>query len=67
MHNDYTLAQEKLATDSGIFSMYCSDITDQYDINVGGVKKLLPNFYKNKNLSGFSNYTKNWRFYDPDW
>ena len=55
-HNDYSLAQEKLKTDSGIFSMYCSDITDQYDINVGGVKKLLPNLCnKNKYVLYYRN------------
>ena len=28
-----------------MLSKYCKDIVDFYDIKVGGVKKLIPNFY----------------------
>ena len=42
LHNDYPLAAEKLAV-SNMLSTYCKNIADEYDINVGNVKKLIPN------------------------
>ena len=43
LHNDYPLAPEKLAVSSDMLSTYCKNIADEYDIKVGGVKKLIPN------------------------
>ena len=42
LHNDYTLAPEKLAV-SNMLLAYCKKIADKYDIKVGDVKKLVPN------------------------
>ena len=44
LHNDYPLAPEKLAVTNDILSSYCKSIADKYDIKVGDVKKLIPNF-----------------------
>ena len=43
LHNDYPLAQEKLAVSSDMLSKCCKKITDKYEIKVGDVKKLIPN------------------------
>ena len=43
LHNDYPLAPEKLAVTDDILSNYCKSIADKYDIQVGDVKKLIPN------------------------
>ena len=43
LHNDYPLAPERLAVSSDMLSKYCKEIADKYEINVGGVKKLIPN------------------------
>ena len=43
LHNDYPLAQEKLAVSSDMLSKYCKEIADKYEIKVGNVKKLIPN------------------------
>ena len=43
LHNDYPLAPEKLAVTNDILSKYCKEIADKYEINVGDVKKLIPN------------------------
>ena len=40
LHNDYPLAPEKLAVSSDILSKYCKKIADEYDIKVGGCKKI---------------------------
>ena len=40
LHNDYSLAPEKLAVSSDILSKYCKKIADKYKIKVGDVKKL---------------------------
>ena len=42
-HSDYPLCPEKIEVSSNMLSKYCKDITDRYEINVGGVKKLIPN------------------------
>ena len=42
-HNDYPLAPEKLAVSGDMFSKYCKEIADKYEIKVGDVKKLIPN------------------------
>ena len=33
LHYDYPLAPEKLAVSSGIFSKYCKEIADKYEIS----------------------------------
>ena len=48
LHNDYSLAPEKLEISSEILSKYCSDIADNYGIKIGGVSKLVPNLREEK-------------------
>ena len=43
MHNDFPLAPEKLAVSSDMSTKYCKEIADRYVMNVGDVKKLIPN------------------------
>ena len=43
LHNDYPLAPEKLTVTNDMLSKYCKSIADKYEINVGDVKKLIPN------------------------
>ena len=44
LHNDYPLAPEKLIVTNDMLSKHCKEIADEYDIKVGDVKKLIPNF-----------------------
>ena len=44
LHNDYPLASEKLAVPNNMLSRYCQEIADKYEIKVGDVEKLIPNF-----------------------
>ena len=44
LHNDYPIAPEKLVVSSDILSNYCKKIADKYEIKVGDVRKLIPNF-----------------------
>ena len=43
LHNDYPLASEKLKMTYYMLSNYCSSISNEYDIKIGGVNKLVPN------------------------
>ena len=43
LHNDYSLAPEKLAVSGDMLSKYCKRIADRYIIKVGDVKILVPN------------------------
>ena len=43
LHNDYSLAPEKLAVSSDMLSTYCKKIADKYEIKVDDVKKSIPN------------------------
>ena len=43
LHNDYPLAPGKLAIPYDMLSDYCKKSADEYGINVGGVKRLIPN------------------------
>ena len=54
-YNDYPLALEKLAIPYDMLSDYCKKITDEYEIKVGDVKKLIPN------LGGKTNYVLHYR------
>ena len=44
LHIDYPLAPEKLAIPYDMLSDYCKKIADEYEIKVGDLKKLIPNF-----------------------
>ena len=55
LHNDYTLAREKLGVSSDMLSNYCEKIADKYEIKVGDVKKLIPN------LGNKTNYVVHYR------
>ena len=57
LHNDYTLAPEKLAVSSDMLSDYCERIGDKYEIIVGDVKKLIPN------LGNKTNYVVHYRIF----
>ena len=46
-NNDYTVCPEKFEISPNMMSKYCSDIANKYGINVGGVKKLVPNLRGN--------------------
>ena len=43
LHNDYSLAPEKLAVSNNMLSACCKKVADEYAIKVGNVKKLIPN------------------------
>ena len=43
LHNDYSLAPEKLIVTNDIISNYCKSIADKYEIKAGDIKKLIPN------------------------
>ena len=43
LHNDYPLPPEELVVTNDIFSKYCKEVADKYEIKVGNVKKLIPN------------------------
>ena len=45
LHNDYPLAPDKIDIKSEMLSNYQSKIADHYNIPVGSVKKLVPNFF----------------------
>ena len=55
LHNDYSLAPEKLAISYDMLSDYCKKIADEYEIKVGDVKKLIPN------LGNKTNYVVHYR------
>ena len=45
LHNDYTLAPEKIEIKREMFSNYRLKIVYFYNIHIGNVKKLVPNFF----------------------
>ena len=55
LHNDYPLAPEKLAVFSDMLSNYYKKITDEYEMKVDNVKKLIPN------LGNKTNYVVHYR------
>ena len=56
LHNDFSLAPEKLPVSSDMLSKYCKKIADEYEIKVGDVKKLIPNLgNKNNYVPDYSN------------
>ena len=44
LHNDDSLAPEKLGITQNMLSKYCLNIANKYEIKIGGVNKLVPNF-----------------------
>ena len=42
MHNDFSLASEKLKINYDMSSNYCSDISSNYNIKIDNVNKLTP-------------------------
>ena len=48
-HNDYPLAQEKINIQKEWLSDYCLKIANEHNINVGTVKKLVPNKMNERN------------------
>ena len=81
MHNDYSLAPEKLEIGRDILPRYCSDIADQYNIKTDGIIKLVPNlcnkgrhFLHYRNLQLYLSLGMKmigghriWRFKQSDW
>ena len=56
LHNDYSLAPEKLVVTNDILSNYCESLADKYEIKVRNVKKLIPNLgNKTKYLVHYKN------------
>ena len=49
LHNDYSLAPEKLAIPYDMLSDYCKDVAGEYEIKVGDVKKSIPNLHNKTN------------------
>ena len=60
LHNDYSLAPEKLAVTNNMLSKYCKEIADKYDIKVVHVKKLIP---KLGNKTKYVLHSRNLQFY----
>ena len=47
---NYPLASEKLKITYYMLSNYCSSISNEYDIKIGGVNKLVPNLDNKVNM-----------------
>ena len=62
LHNDYPLAPEKLAAPSDMLSKHCKNIADKYEIKVGYVTKLIPNF---GNKTNYVVHYRNLQLYFP--
>ena len=45
LHNDYPLAPDKIEIKRELLSDYQLKIADRYNIPIGNVKKLVPNFF----------------------
>ena len=50
LHNDYPLAPDKIEIKRELLSDYQLKIADRYNIPIGNVKKLVPNFLIKKNM-----------------
>ena len=55
LHNDYSLAPEKLKISDHMSSKSCSDIAKKYGIKVSGVRKLVLNLGKSKYVVHYRN------------
>ena len=49
IHNDYPLAPEKINIQREYLSDYCLKIANEHIINIGSVKKLVPNLMNRNN------------------
>ena len=49
LHNDYPLASDKIEITREILSDYQLKIVDLYNIPIGDVKKIVPNFFDKEN------------------
>ena len=49
IHNDYPLVPEKINIEKEWLSNYCLKIVNEHNINVGSVKKLVPNLMNKNN------------------
>ena len=70
MHNDYPLALEKLAISYDMLSDYCEKIADEYRIEVGHVKKLIPNSGNKNNYVLYCRdleYLDGWNIFCSRW
>ena len=61
-HSDYPLAPEKIAISYDILQDYCTNIADEYEIKVGDVGKLGPNFGSKTN---YVLHYRNFQLYLP--
>ena len=60
LHNDYPLTPGKLEISQNMLSNYCSSITNECGIKIGGVNKLVPNL---GNKSRYVVHYKNLQLY----
>ena len=60
LHNDYPLAPEKLVVTNDMFSKYCKEVADKYDMKFDDVTKLIPNL---SNKSKFVLHYRNLQLY----
>ena len=49
LHNNYPLAPDKIEYKREMLSDYQLEITDLYNIPIGNIKKLVPNFFDKEN------------------
>ena len=62
LHNDYSLAQKKVAISYDMLPDYCKKIADEYEAKVVDVKKLIPNL---GNKTNYVDHYKNFHLYLP--
>ena len=60
LHNDYPLAPDKLEIKTKMLSDYQLKIADDYNVSIGSVKKLVPNFFDKEK---YVLHYKNLQFY----
>lgn len=55
VHNDYSLAPEKLEININILSCYCKSIQEKYEIKIGQVQNLIPTLRKKIYVAHYRN------------
>ena len=60
IHNDYSMAPEKIKIEDEMLSPYSFEIKNEYDIKTGGINKLAPNLMSKKN---YGVHYKNLQYY----